>query len=135
MLLDMKEMSDQWFSYWMLRTATKYIFCPTTPSFSNFPALSLSSYLRKLIHLTFRKNTTPFSPNNPANRLESRFPHEKHGGFCVHCQHEVSIFHSKKSPVYGAALRLLAASPKSSSARQQALLPLSNRPFMFHIFT
>ena len=67
MLLDMKEMSDPWLSYWRLRTATKYIFCPTKPSFSNFPALSLSPYLRKLIHLTFRKNTTPFSPNNPAN--------------------------------------------------------------------
>ena len=67
MLLDMKEMSDPWLSYWRLRTATKYIFCPTKPSFSNFPALSLSPYLRKLIHLTFHKNTTPFSPNNPAN--------------------------------------------------------------------
>ena len=39
------------------------------------------------------------------------------------------------APVYDAALHLLAASSKSSSAGQQALLPLSSRPFMFHILT
>lgn len=37
------------------------------PSFSNSPTLSPSPYLRKLIILTIRKNTTPLSPNNPAN--------------------------------------------------------------------
>lgn len=53
------------------------------PSFSNSPALSPSPYLRKLIHLTIRKNTTPLSPNNPANpprikvsaRATPLFPH------------------------------------------------------------
>ena len=56
---------------------------PDKTSFSNSPALSPSPYLRKLIHLTIRKNTTPFSPNNPANsprikvsaREARRFPH------------------------------------------------------------
>lgn len=43
------------------------IFCPTKPSFSNSSALSPSPYLRKLIHPTIHKNTTPFSSNNPAN--------------------------------------------------------------------
>lgn len=38
-----------------------------TPPSLNYPALSPSPYLRKLIHLTIFKNTTPFSPNNPAN--------------------------------------------------------------------
>jgi hypothetical protein len=44
-------------------------------------------------------------------------------------------FTQKIAPVYDAALHLLAASSKSSSAGQQALLPLSSRPFMFHILT
>lgn len=59
------------------------IFYPTKPSFLNYPALSPSPYLRKLIHLTFRKNTTPFPAKNPATpprikvsaRATQPFPH------------------------------------------------------------
>ena len=51
----------------LYRVLPDCIFCPTKPSLSNSPALSPSPYLRKLIHLIIRKNTTPFSPNNPAN--------------------------------------------------------------------
>ena len=51
----------------ILRVLPDCILFPTKPSFLNSPALSPSLYLWKLIHLTFRKNTTPFSPNNPSN--------------------------------------------------------------------
>jgi hypothetical protein len=44
-------------------------------------------------------------------------------------------FTQKIAPVYDAALYLLETSSKSGSAGQQALLPLSSRPFMFHILT
>ena len=50
-----------------VRVLPDCILCPTTPSFSNYPALSPSPYLRKLIHLTIHKNTTPYPTNNPAN--------------------------------------------------------------------
>ena len=50
----------------IVRVLPDCILCPAKPSFSNSPALSPSPYLRKLIHLIIRKNTTPFSPNNPA---------------------------------------------------------------------
>lgn len=66
-----------------VRVLPDCILCPTTPSFSNYPALSPSPYLRKLIHLTIHKNTTPYPTNNPANppgikisaREGKRFPH------------------------------------------------------------
>ena len=67
----------------IVRVLPDYIFCPTKPSFSNSPALSPSPYLRELIHLTFRKNTTPFPAKNPATPpgikvsapATRRFPH------------------------------------------------------------
>ena len=63
------------------------IFCPTKLSFLNYPALSPSPPIRELIHLTFLKNTTLFSPNNPANahrikvsaREARRSPHGTRG--------------------------------------------------------
>lgn len=66
-----------------VRVLPDCILCPTNPSFSNYPALSPSPYLRKLIHLTIHKNTTPYPTNNPANppgikvsaREGKRFPH------------------------------------------------------------
>lgn len=50
----------------IVRVLSDCIFCPIKPLFLNFPALSPSPYQRKLIHLTFRKNTTPFPAKNPA---------------------------------------------------------------------
>nr|DAE70565.1 MAG TPA: hypothetical protein [Caudoviricetes sp.] len=56
----------------------------TKPLFHIHTALTPSPYLRKLIHLTIRKKTQHHFPQIiPQHRLESRFPHQKHGGFHV----------------------------------------------------
>lgn len=58
-------------------------FTPNDTHFLYVHGITPSPLMGKLIHLNFRKNTTPFSPNNPAPpprikvsaREARRFPH------------------------------------------------------------
>lgn len=62
-------------------------FTPNDTHFLYVHGVTPSPLMGKLIHLTFRKNTTPFSPNNPADlpRIKvsapatRRFPHGLRG--------------------------------------------------------
>ena len=81
----------------IVRVLPDCILFPTKPSFSNSPALSPSPYLRKLIHLTIRKNTTPFSPNNPANARKIKVSAPATRRF-QHARSDKTDPHNKPSP-------------------------------------
>ena len=96
--------------YQIVRVLPDCIFYPTKPSFLNYPALSPFPYLRKLIHLTFRKNTTSFYTQKPAPpprikvsaRATQPFPHAS--AFFHYTTWQKNSF--KKFPIFARELLL-----------------------------